>query len=102
MFSMPSLHPYQTIVRFYLPMIAAREHREASNSRTIGLGFSVSIDGPKCVEPTKHVEPYKILFHKLRATDKRLVTWCLGFFSNNKVLLNAVLLVMLRFDIAQE
>ncbi|XP_071681673.1 uncharacterized protein [Lolium perenne] len=53
-------------------------------------------------EPSSHVEPCQVLFHKLRCTGKRLTKWSRGLFSNGKVLLHAALLVILQLDLAQE
>ena len=53
-------------------------------------------------EPLEHVEPYQVLFHKLKKVALRLSEWSRGLFSKAKVHLHAALLVILRLDIAQE
>ena len=54
------------------------------------------------IEPLEHVEPYQVLFHKLKKVALRLSEWSRGLFSKAKVHLHAALLVILRLDIAQE
>jgi hypothetical protein len=53
-------------------------------------------------EPSTHVEPCHILFHKLSRTAKALSGWSRRLFSNSKVIVHAALLVILHLDIAQE
>ena len=54
------------------------------------------------IEPLEHVEPYQVLFHKLKKVALRLSEWSRGLFSKAKVHLHAALFVILRLDIAQE
>jgi hypothetical protein len=53
-------------------------------------------------EPTSHIEPCHVLFHKLKHTALALAKWSRQLFSNTKVLVHAALLVILHFDFAQE
>lgn len=53
-------------------------------------------------EHTIHTEPYQVLFHKLKMTTIHLYEWRRALSSKIKMHLHAVLLVILRFDIAQE
>jgi hypothetical protein len=52
--------------------------------------------------PLTHVEPCHILFHKLRRTAHALSAWSRRLFSNTKIVLHAVLLVIFHLDMAQE
>lgn len=49
-------------------------------------------------EPTTHTEPYQRLFHKLKATSRKLKTWSKAPFSNAKIQLHMAPEIILRLD----
>jgi hypothetical protein len=53
-------------------------------------------------EPSNHMEPYNIMFHKLQQTSKELKKWIRGLFTRTKIFLHVALLLILHLDIAQE
>lgn len=53
-------------------------------------------------QDTSHLDPYQILFHKLKMTGIHLSKWSKSLFSKAKIQLHAALMIILRLDVAQE
>ena len=53
-------------------------------------------------QEVNHVDPYHILFHKMKKTSQVLRKWSKTIFAHSKVQIHMALEVILRLDVAQE
>lgn len=102
------LHALSSSLSDHCPLLLANDKGPTRTKSFRFENFWIKMPGFKEVvqdawnQDVNHVDPYHVLFHKLKKTSQKLRKWSKTIFAHSKVQIHMALEVILRLDVAQE